>query len=144
MIREAANADISVLAEILHSCPEAGNWSERDFEQCFQPGTVRRCLVAEKDGRLVGFLLAECPMADEAEILTLAVEPNARRQGIATALLDAFLRSRRGHVFLEVRRSNLIAQQLYRTFGFSPAGGRPGYYVSPPEDAIVMRWKSLQ
>ena len=91
-----------------------------------------------------GFALGRV-VADEAELLTIAVAPEARRQGEGRALLDGFLRTAlaRGAetAFLEVAADNAAALALYRRSGFSEAGRRRGYYHSPgnpPVDALVM------
>jgi ribosomal-protein-alanine N-acetyltransferase len=139
-LRESRSGDGVRLAEIARLSPEAGNWSEDDFA----PRPERLCLVAERGAQIAGFLLASRPAPDEAEILTLAVDPAARRQGVASALIEAFLARRPGRVYLEVRRSNAPAQQLYRRFGFSPTGIRRAYYASPVEDAIVMQAACFQ
>ncbi len=138
IVREAIESDPECLAEIIRLSPEAGNWSEAELRESIA-NPARRCLVAEADGIVAAFLVASVPAAGEAEILTLAVAPGARRRGIARALLQAFLRSVFGRVHLEVRRSNTAARQLYQSLGFMPAGLRPGYYESPREDAIVMQ-----
>lgn len=138
-IREAKQTDAPRLAEIIRLSPEAGIWSESDLRKSIADRTSRKCLVAQREQLLVGVLAASLPAAGEAEILTLAVDPGFRRQGVATGLLRVFLQSAPGRVFLEVRRSNLAAQKLYERFGFVIAGVRVGYYPSPPEDAIVMQ-----
>ena len=140
-VRLAIPTDVAQLVRILQRSPEAGSWSENDLRQSLVEGSRRHCLVAESEGLVVGFLLAACPVEEETEILTLAVEPAARRCGVARALVETFLRSRRGEVFLEVRRSNLASQELYLATGFAVAGVRAGYYDSPREDALVMKWK---
>jgi len=80
--------------------------------------------------------------ADEAEILTLAVDPSVRRAGIGAALLDEAmtLAASRGvrSVFLEVSVANIAAHRLYSRTGFVQAGRRPHYY-SDNSDALVMR-----
>ena len=82
-------------------------------------------------------------VVDQGEILNLGVMLAARRRGVGTALvrrlLDEF--ARRGVVaaFLEVRESNLAAQQLYESFGFTAVGRRSRYYQRPMEDAVVLR-----
>lgn len=92
--------------------------------------------VAELCGEVCGFMVSRHVGSDEREVLNIAVAPHARRQGIATALLD-FLRD--PEVFLEVRESNLTAQTLYTRIGFRAVGRRTGYYDDPAEDALVMR-----
>ena len=95
LVRPAEPRDLPRLLVILAQCPEAGRWAEADLRD--------GVLVAEIEGRVVGMLLARAAVPEEAEVLTVAVEPAARRQGAATALLRTFLDSRRGEVFLEVR-----------------------------------------
>ena len=64
------------------------------------------------------------------------MDPEFRRQGIATKLLG-HIDSK--YVFLEVRESNKLAQNLYRKLGFGEIGRREKYYDDPEESAIVMR-----
>jgi len=81
---------------------------------------------------------------DELHINNIAVLPDVRRAGVATALLDhvltygAALGARRAT--LEVRRSNESARLLYERFGFTVAGVRRAYYTKPVEDALVL-WR---
>jgi ribosomal-protein-alanine N-acetyltransferase len=79
---------------------------------------------------------------DEREILNLAVAPDFRRRGVARALLDGALDGFHGSVFLEVRESNGIAQEFYKSLGFKEVSKRKEYYDSPPETAIVMKFHS--
>jgi ribosomal-protein-alanine N-acetyltransferase len=80
--------------------------------------------------------------ADEAEILTLAIVPAARRRGHARALLleaaSIAVTNRARTIFLEVSVANIAARALYTGFGFVPAGRRPRYY-SDGSDALVLR-----
>jgi ribosomal-protein-alanine N-acetyltransferase len=91
------------------------------------------------------FVLARAA-GGEAEILTLAVAPDARRQGLATALVRAA--ASHAHLlgaerfFLEVAVGNHAARALYGRLGFIEAGRRKGYYAATgrkPEDALVLR-----
>lgn len=88
-----------------------------------------------------GFLIGRV-IADEAELLTLAVDPPARRQGVARALCDEFARhaAKQGAVtaFLEVASDNLPAQALYAGLGWQGCGRRRDYYA-PGVDALVLR-----
>ena len=81
------------------------------------------------------------PGGDEAELLRLAVEPAARRQGLARALLDEGRRRLAEHgcerCFLEVRADNRPALALYDAAGFHRIGRRAGYY-GPGQDALVL------
>jgi ribosomal-protein-alanine N-acetyltransferase len=86
-------------------------------------------------------------LTDELHVNNLAVHPRWRRQGVASALLQAALelgrRDRARRAILEVRISNLGAQALYRAFGFEEAGVRRRYYAQPAEDALVMECRRL-
>ena len=88
-----------------------------------------------------GFILARVA-ADEAEILTLAVHPAARRQGLAMALLEttALAAAARGAaaLFLEVSAGNAAAQALYAAAGFAEVGRRRRYYPDG-SDALVLK-----
>ncbi len=109
---------------------------------------VSFCFLAQDDeGRAVGFC-SVWRVADEVHINNLAVKPEFRRMGVATALLNYALReaARRGarRATLEVRRSNDAARRLYERFGFAVAGIRRGYYTNPVEDALVLWRESLE
>jgi ribosomal-protein-alanine N-acetyltransferase len=94
----------------------------------------------------LGFILCRTA-AEECEILTLAVRPAARRQGIGTTLLRAAMTRAAAAgarvVFLEVAEDNDPAQALYRRAGFAPVGRRRGYYRpaggGTAGDALVLR-----
>jgi ribosomal-protein-alanine N-acetyltransferase len=81
-------------------------------------------------------------VADEMEILKLAVHPAHRRKGLAERLLRFVLQdcAKKGirQVYLEVRRSNMQAIALYNKFGFIKLGIRKGYYEDKNEDALVL------
>ena len=81
-------------------------------------------------------------VADELHILNIATHPQQRRGGHATRLLAHMIEIARAGacrlMTLEVRRSNAIAQRLYRRFAFRAVGVRPNYYAEDQEDAIVM------
>ena len=81
---------------------------------------------------------------DEIHINNLAVRADHQGQGLGTALLEHVLQAgaSRGaeRATLEVRRSNTPARRLYERLGFEVAATRPNYYVSPPEDALIL-WR---
>ncbi len=111
-------------------------WSERDFmTHLASPGVVA---LLHRDGGVVVFRIA----ADEAEILTLAVMPEARGRGVGSALVHAALNEARERdaiaAYLEVAADNPAARSLYARAGFSPVGRRGRYYPGGV-DAIVMR-----
>ena len=91
-----------------------------------------------------GFILIRTA-AGEAEILTLAVRPSARRRGLGADLLAKglvlALAGGAGRLFLEVAEDNLAARALYARAGFAEAGRRRGYYArpdGPAADALVL------
>lgn len=101
-----------------------------------------RCyLVARVDGAVAGYA-GLMIVLDEAHITNIAVDPAWRRHGIAIRMLVTLARVavERGaaHLTLEVRVGNQGAQELYRRFGFAPAGVRKNYYAESNEDALVM------
>jgi ribosomal-protein-alanine N-acetyltransferase len=97
----------------------------------------------DETGRAVGFC-SFWRIFDEVHINNLAVSPESRRGGVATALLNRVLEegARLGatRATLEVRRSNEAARRLYERFHFAEAGVRHGYYSHPVEDALVL-WR---
>jgi ribosomal-protein-alanine N-acetyltransferase len=100
------------------------------------------CLAAVVEDELVGYLI--CSRYDTVwHVMNVAVDPDRRRRGIATALIGALLERIEpdGQVTLEVRRSNIGAQALYERFGFRSAGIRPRYYADNGEDAVIM-WRT--
>jgi len=101
------------------------------------------CLAAELDGRLIAYLV--CSRYDRVwHIMNIAVDPVRRRERIATALLERLFERTggdRAQYTLEVRQSNDGAIELYRRFGFRPAGTRRRYYQDNGEDALIM-WRT--
>jgi [ribosomal protein S18]-alanine N-acetyltransferase len=100
----------------------------------------RTYLVARRDGTLVGYA-GLMYVVDDAHVTNIAVAPAEQRSGIATRLLAELaweaLARRCQALTLEVRVTNTGAQELYRRFGFVPAGIRQRYYENT-HDAIVM------
>ena len=91
--------------------------------------------------RLLAYLICS-RYVDDWHIMNIAVDPTARRRGIATALLEElFARAGRDRAYtLEVRTSNGPAIALYERFGFRAAGLRKRYYQDTGEDALIMWW----
>jgi [ribosomal protein S18]-alanine N-acetyltransferase len=116
-------------------------WSAAVFaSEIDQTPRARRYLVAHVGRRLVGYgglLLAP----DSAHVTNIAVAPDRQREGIGSRLLLALAREAIAlgapALTLEVRVGNVAAQQMYRRFGFTPAGVRKRYYEGT-DDAIVM------
>jgi len=122
------------------------SWSRRAFEgELDQVGAGSRYYVVARDRREVvgyaGLWIVTDPDGDQAHITNIVVAEHRRREGVATRLLLELAREAiaRGCVAwtLEVRASSTGAHELYRRFGFAPAGVRKKYYDNV-EDAIVM------
>jgi [ribosomal protein S18]-alanine N-acetyltransferase len=102
------------------------------------------CLAAIEERRVVGYLICS-RYADVWHLMNIAVDPPARRQGVATALLEEMI-ARAGEdasYTLEVRPSNIHAIALYERFGFRSAGMRRRYYQDTGEDALIM-WRTTE
>ncbi|MEJ0027825.1 MAG: GNAT family N-acetyltransferase [Rhizomicrobium sp.] len=133
-----AGDDLGSLAAIHAECfPDA--WSARAIADLL--ATAGTFIIAGADG----FVMARAA-AVEAEILTLAVAPRARRRGTGFALVQAAgahaVRLGADALFLEVAAGNRAARALYDSLGFAETGRRKGYYTagrSQPEDALVLR-----
>jgi ribosomal protein S18 acetylase RimI-like enzyme len=128
-VRPGEQADLEAITRIQDQSEGASHW-EPDSYFSFD------VLVAERNGSVVGFMVSRSIVGSETEVLNLAVAAEARRCGIATALLGTVGDV---EVFLEVRESNEPARQLYTKLGFRPVGLREGYYENPAEAAVVMR-----
>jgi ribosomal-protein-alanine N-acetyltransferase len=140
-VRHATLRDIAAVLEVQRQAPESGRWSQEDYVG-FLPAEDTLFLLAEDAGGdgVVAFLLGRL-MADEMEVLNLAVLPGFRRKGIGRRLLDEALARGRAQgarqCWLELRASNQGALAFYRAQGFADSRRRTGYYRDPVEDAIV-------
>lgn len=118
-------------------------WSRSMFaSELAKPSSLSFGAVDET-GTLVGYLVLS-RYVDAWHVMNVAVAPEKRRQGIASALLHRLLElteddALRGYT-LEVRTSNLGAIRLYECFGFMRKGVRRGYYTDNREDALIM-WR---
>jgi ribosomal-protein-alanine N-acetyltransferase len=115
-------------------------WSAGFFRQELQVACAR-AILAEVDGRIIGYVLFWL-LPGAIDIHNIAVHSDFRRQGVARLLLrrvvDEARRQNITRLLLEVRKSNLPAQQLYAAMGFSTTGVRKGYYSDNGEDAFAM------
>lgn len=131
---------IPILAKLHAVCFEEA-WDEAALSTLLASPGCGAFLAQSAEGP-VGLLVYRC-VADEAEILTLGVDPNLRRRGAGRALLDALITSLQMFkiktLFLEVASSNDEAIALYRRAGFSQAGLRKAYYARTGDDALILR-----
>jgi ribosomal-protein-alanine N-acetyltransferase len=143
-IRPLALADLNAIEQIeRRSYPTP--WSRSMFAgELAKPASL--CLGAFEDDRLAGYLIIS-RYVDAWHVMNIAVAPQFRRRGIATALLQKLFEqtedgSRRGYT-LEVRVSNEGAIKLYERLGFTARGTRRGYYTDNREDALIM-WRDAE
>ena len=130
---------ISQIAQLERECFSTP-WSEAMLEEeLFNPQAS--FIVAEDgEGNILGYAGLHVVL-DEGYIDNVAVHPDARRHGVASALLDVYCRfgaANLAFLTLEVRASNAPAIGLYEKYGFQKAGVRPNYYQQPKEDAVIM------
>lgn len=129
-----ATADLAKGLAALHAEAFDAPWDAAAFADLM--GQIGVAL----DGNDDGFILVRT-VADEAEILTLAVRPGARRRGIGARLVETAARraatSGATRVFLEVAEDNVPARGLYGRLGFEAAGRRPRYYPRADGSAVA-------
>lgn len=140
-VRRLAEADLPQVVAIEEASFRTP-WSERTFRNLLRRPDARLFSVEAGGGRVVGYA-AVWFAGREGELGDLAVDPEARRLGIGTRLVDAVLaeaRARGAHrISLQVREGNRAAQSLYRSRGFEVVRRFPRYYADPTEDALIMR-----
>ena len=134
-IRPARKEDVPELDRIQRLSPEAVLWEPSGY-------LAYDCRVAELGGRVAGFVVCRTLSTDEAEILSLVVDPEVRKRGVGSRLMREMLDLRAGATwYLEVRESNRRARNLYKKLGFSDVSLRQAYYQDTGESAVVMRLK---
>jgi ribosomal-protein-alanine N-acetyltransferase len=151
-LRPLSELDLPLVRTWMRDDPHAPAWSEDDLSGLItdasgSPRKTRRAWVAEDGQALMGFAVATALSIPEApaecELEFVLVAPHARRRGIGVALMETVLAWARDlgakEIWLEVRKSNVPAVRLYERCGFAITGSRPGYYVDPVEDALLMR-----
>jgi ribosomal-protein-alanine N-acetyltransferase len=132
-------AEVSAIEQETYPTP----WSTA----CFRTELTRRYsyldgLFDRESGRLVGYICYWI-LYNEMHVLNLAIRPGWRGRGLGRELLVHALEHGRKQeatlVSLEVRVSNAVAVNLYRSLGFRPVGVRPRYYSPEREDALLMQ-----
>lgn len=116
-------------------------WPREGFLRDLEINPHAHCRVMADAGEVIGYI-DYWVIHEEAHIATVATHPDRLRQGVAEKLLRdgiADMRQRGvGIITLEVRQSNIPAQELYRKLGFRTLGIRKKYYQDNREDAVVM------
>lgn len=136
--------DLEWILEI-ESCSFPVPWSRDSFLNEIHFNEFATYLVCCNGDTVIGYA-GMWVILDEAHITNIAVHPDYRGMGIglklARALIDFGLMDGAVRFTLEVRRSNTIAQSLYKKLGFKTTGVRKRYYSDNKEDALIM-WKII-
>lgn len=140
------NDDAPSLLKNLHGRVFPDAWGEETFVNFLNDKQIFGYMLhlVGQPQRVIGFVLCRL-IGDEAEVISLAVDPHFRQRGIGHALMDAALRhlhhERANTLFLEVDEQNTAARKLYNNFSFKEVGRRPGYYMTEKgrSDALIMR-----
>ncbi len=126
-------------------------WPEKSFqfELTENPSTLALVteITSQDDKPVIIGMVVVWIVIDEAHIATIAIHPDFRGNGYGKQLLAETLRQSIQHgamlATLEVRENNIIAQQMYQTFGFTPVGRRLRYYKDNNENAIIMTFNKM-
>lgn len=131
--------DVMVVEKLSFSIP----WSKQAFIEEVTNNKFARYIIAKLDGKTVGYA-GLWKVLNEGHITNVAVHPEYRRSGVGfmlvKGLIELSIKENIDKLTLEVRRSNIAAQNLYAKFGFKVEGFRKEYYADNKEDAIIM-WK---
>lgn len=134
--------DVLAIEEKTFSTP----WSRKSFEMEIRENLLSTNIVAEYKDRVVGYA-GMWTVIDEGHITNIAVDEDFKGRSIGNYLLMGLIKQCENNgiykMTLEVRKSNQVAINLYKKYGFVEAGIRKDYYVDEREDAIVM-WKIIE
>ncbi|MEG1285394.1 MAG: ribosomal protein S18-alanine N-acetyltransferase [Romboutsia sp.] len=139
----ASDKDIDGVFEVEKNCFEH-HWS-KDALRKELTNDVAKYLVAKIDDKVVGYV-GIWFIVDEGHITNVAVHSDYRGQKIGDKLVEGLVKMSKENkivsMTLEVRTSNIVAQNLYKKYGFKIGGIRKEYYSDNKEDAIIM-WNSI-
>ena len=137
IIRHFKKGDEITIAKIENEC-FSSPWSESSICSEAESGSV--FLVAEEKD-IIGYISCKI-ILEEGYINNVAVTNSFRNRGVARLLLSSLIKEAKqknaDFLTLEVRRSNIPAQNLYRSFGFEDVGERKNFYNNPTEDALLL------
>ena len=142
-IEPAQPKDADMVAK-LHAHGFYRGWPREDFAAYISGEGTPLYVACDAKRKIAGFAMLR-HLGEEAELITIAVDPKWRKRGVGVALLraliDDLLMSPAKRLFLEVAADNVAALKLYGKFGFQKVSERRGYYPRPdgtPATAIVM------
>ena len=129
-------AQVAELEKLCFSDP----WSENSVASELK-NPLSLWLIAEEDGVVCGYVGSQTVLG-ETDMMQIAVHPDCRRKGGASALITELicrLKGQGSHILrLEVRESNAPAIALYKAMGFTQLGLRKNYYRNPKENALIL------
>ncbi len=144
IIRDMKESDLDRIMEIEEKSFNPP-WSREAFLLELTKNLLAKYIVAEVDGQVVGYG-GIWLIIDEGHVTNIAVDEEYRGKGIGSKILEGLIQICRERnmtaMTLEVRKSNVVAQSLYRKYGFKEYGIRKGYYQDNNDDAIIM-WKDI-
>ncbi|MBP0979849.1 MAG: ribosomal protein S18-alanine N-acetyltransferase [Oscillospiraceae bacterium] len=116
-------------------------WSYQSFYQALDNPDYLFFLAIDNNNNLIGYLILY-QVLKQGYITNLAVYKNFRNIGVASSLLDFLINYSKSNYFefisLEVRKSNILAINLYKKFGFNKVGERKNFYIKPTENALIL------
>ena len=138
-IRRMAEGDLDVVSAIEKEVFQ-DPWSLNAFKTDLN-NTMAFPMVAEFENKVVGYSNIYI-VAGEVQIGNFAVAPGFRKRGVGKKMMNVIFEKANENnchtIFLEVRESNTPAMELYKSYGFNPAGKRKDYYSNPRENATIM------
>jgi len=142
--RQASNLDLPILVSLDREYFAETAWPVEQFREEIN-GPTRKFLIGESEGQIIAYASAFLPnVGGECDLMTIAVSPNFRRQGIATYLireLESWAKSRGGDsMMLEVDISNHDAIELYEKLGYEKLNIRKNYYGYGKDAQIMKRF----
>lgn len=143
LIRGIVEDDIDQIVEIEKEC-FATPWSRDAFLTEVHENKLARYVVAELEGKVAGYG-GMWIIINEGHITNIAVKEEYRGLGIGNRIVESLIYYCASkdiqNMTLEVRKSNMVAQNLYKKYGFVEYGIRPRYYSDNNEDAVIM-WRT--
>ena len=141
MIVSMTSDHVAQVAELERICFGTEAWSEKSVASELN-NPLSFWLVAVDGERVAGYVGSQTVL-DESDMMNVAVHPDYRKQGIATALIVGLVEELRNRgsrcLTLEVRASNEHAISVYQKLQFQEVGRRKNYYRNPKEDALILR-----
>lgn len=138
IINEMKAEDVHELAELDKKCFKIP-WHEKSFADEYK-NELAIYFIARENG-IIGYA-GFWNVSGEGDITNIAVLPEYRRKHIGSALMEAMIKKAvelgLSLLTLEVRKSNIAAQNLYKKYGFDIIGERKRYYSDNREDALIM------